>query len=482
MTSALKIDIDKSGNSGVISGDYLAEIREHFSVANDAAKFAKYRNRFTPSRRYAITPAGKFDIGMFQEIKKYVITNQLPVKLILSEAFKTKLFPSIRVKSKQKLKLQLRDYQSDIVDICLRVGRGVTVLATAGGKTLTMASLLQNIWSENKTFKCLLIVPNLSLVSQTYGDFTDYGVSFLYSKWTGSDNLNMSSNVIIANTSILQSSKSDISWIPHVDVLIIDEVHGLRKNNKINKILKNIHTCNRFGFTGTLPEELIDQWNIIGKIGPILYEKNSYQLRVEDYISNVLVQVLKLKYISEPERGKPGDPLDRFQKEMDFLINSPFRNNTISKLCNNVDNNCLILLDYIRHGETLYRDIKSYCKNKRVFFIQGDVDVSQRDTIRKLMEENNDIICIAISKIFSTGINIKNIHYIMFAGSGKAKIKTLQSIGRGLRKHITKEKLIIFDIADQLYYGIQHMQKRVSFYNNEKIKYGVQSVQEFHHE
>lgn len=478
MTATLKIDTDKSGKSGVMSGDYFDEIREHFSVANEAAKFSRYRNRFAPSRRYAITPGGKFDIGMFQEIKKYILSSQLPVKLVMSESFKSKLFPSIRVKDKQQLNLKLRDYQSDIVDICLRVGRGVTVLATAGGKTLTMASLLQNIWSVNKTFKCLLIVPNLSLVSQTHGDFKEYGVKFLFSKWTGSDSLNLSSNVIIANTSILQSSKSDVSWISHIDTLIIDEVHGLRKSNKINKIIKAVQTDNRFGFTGTLPEEMIDQWNIIGKIGPVLYEKNSYQLRVEDYISNVLVQVLKLKYINEPPRGKQGDPLDRFQKEMEFLIDAPFRNTTIARLCQKVDNNCLILLDYIRHGETLYRELKAQCKDKRVFFIQGDVEVSQRDTIRKLMEESSDVICIAISKIFSTGINIKNIHYIMFAGSGKAKIKTLQSIGRGLRKHETKDKLIIFDIADQLYYGTKHMQKRVSFYETEKIKYGVRSLQE----
>lgn len=478
MSLTLKINLDKSGKSGIISGDHFDDIREYFSVANEAAKFAKYRNRFAPSRRYAITPTGKFDIGLYFEIKKYILNNQIPVKIDVSPEFKKVLFPSIKVKTKQQLNLSLRDYQSDIVDLCLRVGRGVTVLATAGGKTLTMASLLENIWSTNKTFKCLLLVPNLGLVTQTYSDFNEYGVSFYHSKWTGNDSLNLTSNVIIANTSILQSSKSDISWIPHIDALVIDEVHGLRKSNKINKIIKTINTNNRYGFTGTLPEELIDQWNIIGKIGPILYEKNSYQLRVEDYISNALVQILKLEYNTEPPRGKKGDPLDRYKKEMDFIIESTFRNNTISKLCNNTDNNCLILVDYIKHGETLYRSLSQSCPNKQVFFIQGDVEVSQRDTIRKLMEVNSDVICIAISKIFSTGINIKNLHYIMFAGSGKAKIKTLQSIGRGLRKHESKEKLIIFDIADQLYYGRQHMFKRLSFYKIEKIKYGIQTLQE----
>ena len=474
----ISVDVDKSRRYGVMKGSHVDQIREAFSVANDAAKFARYRNRFTPSRKYIITPAGRFDPGMFLEIKKYISKNNIPVKFNMSEEFRKLIFPSYTNKKITPLRLTLRDYQREIVSLCLRVGRGVTVLATAGGKTLTMASLLESIFTSNKNFKCLLLVPNLSLVSQTSSDFNEYGVTFTHSRWTGNHTLNLGTNVVIANTSILQSSKSDTSWIEHIDMLLVDEVHGLRKNNKINKILKSIRTPNRFGFTGTLPEEHIDQWNIIGKIGPILYEKGSYQLRSEDYIANALVQVLRLKYIKEPLKGKRSDPLDRYQKEMDFIIESSFRNNTIAKLSKNVDNNCLILLDYIKHGETLYHTLKDHCPGKQIFFIRGDVEVEQRETIRALMEESTDVICIAISKIFSTGINIKNLHYIMFAGSGKAKIKTLQSIGRGLRKHSSKDKLIIFDIADLLYYGRQHMEKRVSLYEKEKLKYGIQTIEE----
>lgn len=474
----IQLDVDKSKRYGIMKGSYVEQIREAFSVTNDAAKFARYRNRFTPSRKYIITPAGRFDVGMFLEIKKYTVNNNIPVKFKMSEDFKNLIFPSYSNKKVSQLKLKLRDYQHDIVSMCLRVGRGVTVLATAGGKTLTMAALLESVYTTNKNLKCLLLVPNLSLVSQTSSDFKEYGVSYTHSKWTGNHPLNLGTNIVIANTSILQSSKSDVDWIEHIDMLIVDEVHGLRKNNKINKILKSIRTPNRFGFTGTLPEEHIDQWNIIGKIGPILYEKGSYQLRTEDYIANALVQVLRLKYTTEPEPGKKSDPLDRYQKEMEYIIESEFRNKTISKLSKNVDNNCLILLDYIRHGETLYRCLKQSCPDKQIFFIRGDVDVEQRETIRSLMETSNDVICIAISKIFSTGINIKNLHYIMFAGSGKAKIKTLQSIGRGLRKHQSKDKLIIFDIADLLYYGRQHMEKRISLYETEKLKYGIQTIEE----
>ena len=124
-------------------------------------------------------------------------------------------------------------------------------------------------------------------------------------------------------------------------------------------------------------------------------------------------------------------------------------------------NNCLILVDYISHGEELYNSLTSACKNKQVYFIRGEVPVEERDEVKSLMESTKDVVCIAISKIFSTGINIKNLHYIMFASGGKAKIKIIQSIGRGLRKHKDKQDVIIIDIADKLHYGYQHLCKRL---------------------
>jgi len=472
---SIKFSLDKSGKQGVISGDCIDEVREVFSVNNDAAKFMRYRSRFAPSRKYIITPAGKFDLGMFLDIRKYLLSQQKS-NIFIEDNFRDAVFPKFNNCKPQKLNLDLRDYQEKIVDICTTRGRGVCVLATAGGKTLTIASLIENIFNTNRSMKCLLLVPDLGLVTQTHNDFKEYGVSFLHSKWTGSNSLNLGSNVIIANLGILQSSKTDISWIEHIDMLIVDEVHKLRKSNKINKIIKTIRTNNRFGFTGTMPEDKIDQWNIIGKIGPVLFERDSYQLRKDNYISPVIAQVLKVEYKSSPKPGKRGDPTDGYRKEADFLVESTFRNNLIGKLCNKFDNNSLVMIDYIRHGEALYETAKLFCPEKDVYFIRGSVDVAQREVIKKYIENKSNVVVIAISKIFSTGINIKNLHYIVFAGGGKAKIKILQSIGRGLRKHASKDRLTIIDIADQLKYGYKHMVKRLTFYKKEKIDYGIKKI------
>lgn len=479
---SIKIDWDNGRRQGVLSGDHFDEIREHFSVANKAAKFARYRGRFIPPRTYAITPAGRFEPGLFDEIQKYCIERQYSDKIVLTEDFTKQAQPKYTYSNIPKLKLTLRDYQSSIVHKCLNNGRGTVVLATAGGKTLTIASLLESMYNTDKDFTCALIVPDLGLVNQTFNDFFEYGVTFSYSKWTGNNELDVSANVIICNLGILQSSKSNVEWLRDIDVCVIDEVHKLRRGNKVNKLLKTVRTPHRFGFTGTMPEENIDQWNIIGKIGPVIYEKNSYELRKDNYVSDVKVQILKLSYVSEPKYVKyPGEqlqPSDRYRRELEFIINNNFRNNVISSLCNKLDRNGLIMVDYIDHGITLQRYLQSRCPDKRVYFIRGDVDVADRDNVKRIMEEEDNVIVVAISKIFSTGINIKNLHYIVFGSGGKAKIKTIQSIGRGLRLHKNKSKLIIFDIADDLQYGTSHLEKRIKLYKKENIEYGLQKIKE----
>ena len=136
------------------------------------------------------------------------------------------------------------------------------------------------------------------------------------------------------------------------------------------------------------------------------------------------------------------------------------------------------MVDYIRHGEKLFNILSTNLQNKEVYFIQGSVDTDLREEIRKKMESKNNVVCVAISKIFSTGIDIKNLHNIIFAGGGKAKIKIIQSIGRGLRLHKDKKMLQIIDIQDQTHYSIDHGQKRIKFYEQEKIPYQQTEIRE----
>lgn len=473
-------EFDILKGKGVIKGKLVSTIREQFSEANDAAKFLRRRFKFIPQRNYAITPAGRFHPGLLIEIKNYLNEEYPEEKVLVSANLISTVLPSYNWKSSPlytksiiPLNLKLYDYQQDVVERCIDVGRGTVVLATAGGKTLITSSIINHlrgtIYENKKDFKCMFIVPSLSLVEQTVDKFREYGVKFTYSKWTGKNDLNLSTDVIVCNLGIMQSKNTNLSFIEDIDLLIVDEVHVLRTGNNFNKIVDLIKTPHKFGFTGTLPESKIDKWNIIGKMGPVLYEKKSYELRKHNFVSNVQVSILEVQYKTRPPQNLSS--IDKYRTELEFLFFNDYRNKIIAKIASNSTNNILIMVDYIKHGERLLDTLTNSIKGKEIYFIQGSVDTDVREQIRKKMEYKNNVVCIAISKIFSTGIDIKNLHNIIFAGGGKAKIKILQSIGRGLRLHKDKKLLQIIDLHDQLHYSEQHGKKRITFYEQEKIPY-----------
>jgi|694.fasta_scaffold94772_4 superfamily II DNA or RNA helicase len=475
----VKIILDRENNNKCfLISDKLELIREHFSSFNPAAKYG--RSPYIPKRLYAITPMGQFDIGLVEEIKKHII-NYPDETLEIEEDVIKRLKPSLNKQIIDRLKLSLRDYQQDAVHACMSNGRGLAVLATAAGKTLVSACLIENyyLYSENlQKFKCLVIVPDIGLVEQTYSDYVEYGVTFKVGKWSGDNKLDSSCNVIIANSAILQRRFLENSWIKDVDLLVIDEVHRITKGSQISKVVESITTDRKFGFTGTLPEDVSDRWNVLGKVGPVLIQKKSSELRKRDILTNAEVKIFKIDYLDDPPYDYKVKGQENYMIELDFIYKSIFRNYVIQSTCKSFNKNILILVNHLVHGDLLYSILSNKFPDREVVFIKGDVSTQDRDKAKQMMEKRNNVICVAMSSIFSTGVNIKNIHMIIFAALGKSFTRVVQSIGRGLRKHKDKNKLIIIDIADKLRFGTKHYMKRKTIYTSEQIEFKEIDIKE----
>ena len=452
------------------------KIREHFSIENEGARFARYRGRFAARRKYAITGTGACELGLYWDIRQYLIKEQIKVDISITDKLQKVLDVGRDIELYKKFTLELREYQEEVIKKALKIGRGTCVLGTGAGKTLTTAALIENYFQscpDKDTFKCIVLVPDLGLVSQTYEEFNDVGTTFKMTKWTGKTKPDLTSNVIICNIGIVQRQFDNNDWMKYVDLLIVDECHKIKASNKVSKIVSKIKTHNKYGFTGTLPENNLDKWSIIGKLGPVIYEKTSYELRLEDYLANVNVKVLNLEYKVPPRYLSD----NKYREELDFIYDSHFRNTFLTKLCSKLENNTLILVNHISQGVIL-SEYLTQCENKQIYFIRGEVEVETREDIKRIMEKDNNVICVAMSSIFSTGVNIKNLHNIIFAAGGKSFIRTVQSVGRGLRKHASKNKLVIFDICDNLRYGLRHCEKRKDIYKTEKIKYTESKILE----
>ena len=215
----------------------LELIRHRFSCPNPAAIA---RNRFTPKRLYAITPAGKFESGLLKEITNYLDSENL--KFAISE--EVKKFKIVFKPSKiLSLHIPYREYQKNAIEIAIRENKGVIVVGTGGGKTLLTAGLIINLRENlNKpNAKVLVTVPTIQLVEQTASDFKEYGLNNI-SKWSGKNKLDPNATIIVAGTQYLVGKNTDLSILNDIDILLIDECHVLKKNNEINNIFKFIKT------------------------------------------------------------------------------------------------------------------------------------------------------------------------------------------------------------------------------------------------
>ncbi|MHA2075793.1 MAG: helicase-related protein, partial [Candidatus Hodarchaeales archaeon] len=172
------------------------------------------------------------------------------------------------------------------------------------------------------------------------------------------------------------------------------------------------------------------------------------------------------------------------EDEIKYLISHEQRNRFITNLTLDLKGNTLVLYSRVEtHGAILFEKINNLKRdNRKVYFVHGGVDAEERETIREIVERENNAIIVASYGTFSTGINIKNLHNVIFASPSKSRIRNLQSIGRVLRKGKNKTKAKLYDLADDITYNskrnytLNHLIERIKTYNEENFNYEIITI------
>lgn len=376
-----------------------------------------------------------------------------------------------------------REYQTEAFVKAVRSKRRLVLSPTASGKSFIIYLLTK--WYQRPT---LVIVPTISLVHQMKGDFVDYGgdENDIYCIQGGVDK-NTDADVVISTWQSIH--KMPRAWFDRFDVVIGDEAH-LYKAKSLTGILEKMpNTPYRFGFTGTLDGTHTHKLVLEGLFGAVHTVITTKELIDQKYLADFKIKALILKY-TDPTRQLVKKYT--YNEEMDFLMACPERNNFIKQLTLSLKGNTLILYHQVeKHGKVLHDIIsKAVDSNRKVFFIHGGVDGEQREQVRAITEKENDAIIVASYGTFSTGVNIRRLHNVIFASPTKSRIRTLQSIGRGLRKGGAdeaagiegKEQATLFDIADDLTwktrinYTLKHFLERMKYYTGEKFPYKVHNI------
>ena len=379
------------------------------------------------------------------------------------------------------------EYQMDAFIHGMRHRRALLLSPTATGKSLIIYMLVRQ-FLDYKHLKGLVIVPTTSLVEQIYGDFQDY------SKKNGFD-VEGNVNRIYDYAGMVKQTNKPITistwqslytmekgFFRQFDYVIGDEAHQFKADSLGYIMTSCTNTKYRIGLTGSLDNTKTHKLVLEGLFGPLRRVTTTREQIDKGRLADLNIKCLILKHPEKEciEIRKKKD----YKKELEYLNACESRNKFIRNLALSLDNNTLILFNYVeKHGRIIYEEIlrAKNLGNKKVYFIHGGVETEDRETIRKLMEESSGNIIVASYGTFSTGINIRNLDNLIFASPSKSRIRNLQSIGRSLRRYGDKVATL-FDIADDMRVDdrmnttLSHFVERVKLYTEEKFNYKLYKI------
>ena len=371
-------------------------------------------------------------------------------------------------------KFELRNYQIDAVYQGLRHNRKLLVSPTSSGKSICIYTLTR--YYVEKGLKVLIIVPTTSLCSQMSKDFQDYGWNsdeYIHQIYSGYEKVSDKPVIVSTYQSLHKLEKA---YFSQYDVVIVDEAHIASSASITGTLHKLCDVKYRFGFTGTTKPEKVNIWTLEGLFGPTYKVIRTNELMEKGNIAKLQIQIIILQHL--------GQPFEKYEDELQYLITHEKRNNFIKNLALDLKGNTLILYSRVEtHGQIIYDLINNSVEEKRkVFFVYGGVDTEQREKIREITELESDAIIVASYGVFSTGVSIRNLHNLIFASPTKSKIRSLQSIGRILRKSNNKSKAILYDIADDITYKsrnnytLNHLVERIKIYSEELFHYQLHKI------
>ena len=372
------------------------------------------------------------------------------------------------------LPFKARDYQLSAIYSALRNNRRLILSPTGSGKSLIIYCMVR--WHLAVNREILIIVPTTSLVEQLYKDFEKYGMMCKFvpvAKIYGGEVKYNKAPVVISTWQSIY--KEEASFFKRFDVVIGDEAHQY-KAKSLSKIMEKCYDVKyRVGLTGTLDGMQSHQLQLEGLFGQVENFIKTKDLQKRGELSELKINILLCKH---QFLG-----FDTYQDEINYIIGHRKRNNIITGLARDLKGNTLILFNYVeKHGDPLWELLNSNNQSKKLFYVHGGVPATEREEVRDICESSDNAIILASYGTFSTGINIKNLHNVIFASPTKSKVRNLQSIGRALRTHDSKASATLYDFADDISnghsrnYTLNHLTERIKIYQSESFNYGITEI------
>jgi len=372
------------------------------------------------------------------------------------------------------------DYQVESLFLTVKYQKLTLLAATSAGKSLIIY-LINRFYDElYPEMKKIVVVPTAQLVNQLSKDFSDYSKR---NGWNAAakvhgivDGATKASPkpIFISTWQAIQDMDRD--FFEQMAVLLVDECHGASAKKLTNICNYSTNAFIRIGLTGTLKDNELHPIAVQACFGPAQRVVTTKELIDSGRATKVYVRQLLLSYniadrLHVNGGGKDGEALS-FQQEVEFLFEHQWRNKVIVNLARSLKGNSLFLFERVDSHLLLLEGLMKEA-GLDVKVIHGDVKTGERDMIKALAEAEDGVIILGTYGCVSTGISIKRLRNIVFCHPSKSIVRVLQSIGRVLRLHKSKDYSNLYDLVDDLRtagrnnYAVRHALKRTEFYEAE---------------
>ena len=471
------------------------ELAEHFCFFVPGYKFMPaYKNRMWDGkiRLYDLRKKTLYT-GLFQYIQEFANARQYDIELDNGSygmpGAKNKVdIPALLSELTLTAggnKITPRNYQLEALEHALSNSQSLLLSPTASGKSLIIYMAIR-FFLEVSDQSILLIVPTTSLVEQMYSDFADYSQ---FDEWNvdenchkiyaGREKYNIPNRVVITTWQSIYKERA--TWFQPFGMVIGDEAHSF-KAKSLTAILEKCTECKfRMGTTGTLDGTETNKLVLEGLFGPTFRVTQTRDLQEKGTLAKIDIDVLLLRYHNDVCHMMQGKT---YQEEMDYLVTNEKRNKLITNLTLDQKGNTLVLFQFVeKHGKVLVDMMRDKAgEDRKIFYVSGEVDAADREQIRGIVEKQKNAIIVASLGTFSTGINIRNLHNIVFASPSKSQVKVLQSIGRALRQSDDGSNAKLYDIADDMHikshknFTLRHSAERIKIYTKEQFPYKIHQI------
>lgn len=436
------------------------ELEEKLSVLwPDYWHYTKYKEGTWDGKTHFLDmKTGKFPTGLLHIVTGWCIENDIDYHTINVRPNPIEIDVLKDVDANMLTGITLRDDQLQAITNSIIHCRGVIQMPTGTGKTEVAIALTKLL-----DLPTLFLVNSKSLLHQTQERFIKRLTSDKEEIGIFGDSIfEPGSHVTVATVQSLDHMKKKGvrkfgQFMNKFRVIMMDECHHASAQTWYTAGMWAHNAYYRFGFSGTpMDRSDKDSMKLMAVVGDTIYKR-----KTEDAINDGDLCPIEMYMLDNEEEvtGYSWQDIYRYGIVMSHKRNSQIADIAIEHYKKH--DKVLILVRQLLHGENL----KSALDGWPVMWLHGKHGQRDREEAIRWFNEGQGILI--ASGIFDEGIDIPEINVLIVASGGKSDVKSIQRIGRGLRKKAGGGALTAYDFYDSSKYLDKHSHRRKEVYRRE---------------